>query len=419
MHFPQQNESGRSLNWLNFAKMNPPSPTALDNHGVAPGDRLANFDFASHNAEVREMWAAYNAGTPYRTPIILGTASRYFMFNADANPAGLEFKEYFENRDVMFDAQLQFQRWSKFNLLQDQELGLPEKWLIGVDFQNFSEAAFFGCPIDYIEGQVPDTMPVFGDAPERIMEKGIPEPFTGIMGKALSYYEHFKKRASQETFLGQPIEINPYGIWTDGVFTVACNLFGPDVVCLMMMEEPDRLHALLDFINTAGIQRLKAWRELCGLPARQPGYIYADDSVALISTGMYREFVLPYHKKLCDAFATPDPRAIHLCGDSTRHFPTLQSELNIQSFDTGFPVDFGKLRQELGPKVRINGGPHVEMMLSAKPDRIRGEVKRIMESGILEGGMFTLREGNNLAPYTPLENVEAMYHAGREFSFRR
>lgn len=399
--------------------MNPPISTAVDSRGIAPNDRLANFDFASHNAEVREMWAAYNAGTPYRTPIILGTNSRYFMFNAAANPAGLEFKEYFENPDVMFDTQLQFQRWSKFNLLQDQELGLPEKWTVSVDFQNFSEAALFGCPIEYMDGQVPDTIPAFADAPERIMENGIPAPFTGIMARALSYYEHFKKRASGETFLGRPIEVTPYGIWTDGVFTVACNVFGPDVVCLMMMEEPDRLRALFDFINTTCIQRLKAWRELCGLPAVQTGFAYADDSVALISTEMYREFVLPYHKRLCEAFATPEPRCIHLCGDSTRHFTTLQSELNIQNFDTGFPVDFGKVRQELGPKVRINGGPHVELLLSAKPDRVRAEVQRIMESGILEGGLFTLREGNNLAPYTPLENTEAMYHAGREFGFRK
>jgi len=392
----------------------------LDNRGIAPGDRLASFDFATHNAEVREMWAAYNAGTPYRTPIIVGINSRYFMFNEAANPAGLEFKEYFENPDVMFDAQLQYQRWSRFNVLQDQELGLPEKWTVSVDFQNFSEAALFGCPIEYMKGQVPDTLPAFADAPERIMEGGVPGPFTGIMAKALSYYEHFQKRAAQETFLGRPIAVHPFGAWTDGVFTVACNLFGPDVVCIMMMEEPDRLRALLDFVSATLIGRLKAWRQLCNVPDPDPNYSYADDSIALISNETYREFILPYHKQLCDTFgAGSAPRSIHLCGDSTRHFATLQSELHIQSFDTGFPVDFGNLRKELGPKVRINGGPHVELMLRATPERIRAEVKRVMESGVLEGGLFTLREGNNLAPYTPLENTEAMYHAGREFSFRR
>ncbi len=376
------------------------------------GDRLSHFDFAAHNAEVRELWNAFDAGHPYRTPIILGTNTRYFLFNAAANPAKLEFKDYIENPDVMFDAQLQFQRWSRFNLLQDQELGLPEKWSVFVDFQNFSEAAFFGCPIEYINGEVPDTLPVFGENPERFMEKGLPAPFSGIMEKALRYYEHFKKRAAHETFLGRPIEIAPHFCGTDGVFTVACNLFGPDVVCMMMMEEPDRLRTLLGFIATATLQRIQAWRELGGAP---PGFGYADDSIALISTEMYRELILPYHKQLCDTFAASGSRGIHLCGDSTRHFPTIRDELNVQSFDTGFPIDFGKLRKELGPQVRINGGPHVEMLLSATPDRIRTEVKRIMGTGILEGGLFVLREGNNLAPGTPLENTEAMYHAGREF----
>ena len=38
-----------------------------------------------------------------------------------------------------------------------------------------------------------------------------------------------------------------------------------------------------------------------------------------------------------------------------------------------------------------------------------------MQSGILEGGLFTLREGNNMAPGTPAENMRALYDAGREF----
>jgi len=31
----------------------------------------------------------------------------------------------------------------------------------------------------------------------------------------------------------------------------------------------------------------------------------------------------------------------------------------------------------------------------------------------MDGGRFVLREGNNLAPCTPLENIEAMYEAGK------
>ena len=384
-------------------------------------DRLSNFDFARHNAEVKELWAGFNAWRPTpRIPIILGANTRYYMFNREANPDSLDFRRYSENPDMMFDAQLQFQRWSRFNLLQDAELGLPNKWVINPDFQNYHEAAWFGCRIHYFQDQVPDTMPDFADAPERVMEKGIPDPFSGLLARALGYGEHFKARAEKETFLERPIkaEIPWCGVGTDGPMTVACNLFSAEFVCETMADDPERLHRLLDFITEATIRRMTAWRKLAGVPVPQDGFGFADDSVALISTAMYREHLLPYHRRLCDALGTSAPRSIHLCGDSTRHFRTLRDELNIQSFDTGFPVDFGALRRDLGPKVRIQGGPHVHFLMQAKPAEIREEVRRILQSGVMDGGFFVLREGNNLAPGTPLENTEALYHAGREFGQR-
>jgi uroporphyrinogen-III decarboxylase len=97
----------------------------------------------------------------------------------------------------------------------------------------------------------------------------------------------------------------------------------------------------------------------------------------------------------------------------------MQKELDVQDFDTGFPVDFGKLRQELGPGARILGGPNAEFLRTATPEQVREEAKKILSSGILEGGLFILREGNNLAPGTPLANTEALYHAGRDFGFHR
>jgi uroporphyrinogen-III decarboxylase len=33
----------------------------------------------------------------------------------------------------------------------------------------------------------------------------------------------------------------------------------------------------------------------------------------------------------------------------------------------------------------------------------------------MEGGKFILREGNNLAPFTPLENLWAMYETAKEY----
>ena len=62
--------------------------------------------------------------------------------------------------------------------------------------------------------------------------------------------------------------------------------------------------------------------------------------------------------------------------------------------------------------MRVNGGPH---NVCAPPAR-RGEAKcRIMESGVKSNKRFVLREANNLAPYTPVVNIAAMYEACKEY----
>jgi len=135
----------------------------------------------------------------------------------------------------------------------------------------------------------------------------------------------------------------------------------------------------------------------------------------MLSPAHYREFVLPYHKRLVDRFGPEGPNSIHLCGDATRHFKVIRDELKAMSFDTGFPVNHEWLREELGPEVTIYGGPHVELLLRGPVAAIVAETRRILESGVTEGGKFVLREGNNLAPHTPPEHVRAMYEACREF----
>ncbi|MDR3692677.1 MAG: uroporphyrinogen decarboxylase family protein [Fimbriimonas sp.] len=390
--------------------------TILDHQSAAkPTDRLAKLDFELHNEETRRVVSAYYDRQPIRVPIQVGTNTRYFMFSPDANDVGMDFRRYSEDPDVMFDTMLRFARWSRYNLLQDNELGLPEKWWVGIDFQNYYEAAWFGCPIQYMNDQVPDTTPAFAECPEKVMENGLPDPFGGLFGRGLEYYEHMSERAKNEEFYGRPVSVGMPGGGTDGPMTVACNLFSPEFVCTAMVEEPDLLQTLLTFITDATIERLTAWKTKAGVAFPQDGFWMADDSVALISTSMLCEHILPHHRRLYDTFGTSVERGLHLCGNATRHFPTLIRELGIAAFDTGFPVDFGALREAVGPDVRIHGGPHIELMRSGTTAKVYEECQRILQTGILKGRMFLLREGNNLAPGTPLENIEAMVHAGLDF----
>jgi uroporphyrinogen-III decarboxylase len=65
----------------------------------------------------------------------------------------------------------------------------------------------------------------------------------------------------------------------------------------------------------------------------------------------------------------------------------------------------------LGPEVWIQGGPTVQLLLHGTPEQVTEEVKRILATGVTEGKRFMLREANNLAPGTPLLNLDAFYRA--------
>lgn len=379
------------------------------------------INYADHNEEVRSVWAAYHGKEPFRVPMILGINPRYTMFGHEANPRGITFEQYFNDPETMLTRQLEHQSWIRRHVPQDTEMGPPDKgWDVYVDLQNIYEAAWLGCEMRYFDGQVPDTEPVLKDDTQKwkIFDAEVPDPFTGgFMRQNWAFYEYFRQKQKEGfTWENRPIgTVTPAAMGTDGPVTVACNLRGMAEFYMDMAGDPAYAHKLMDYITEACIMRIKAYRRRLGMPLKTQSYGFADDAIQSISTEMYREQVLPFHRHLVDELAAGGPYGIHLCGDASHHFRTLRDELDIHSFDTGYPIDFKWVREQVGPDVEIKGGPSVVFLQHAVPSGVRAEVKRILNSGITTGKRFILREGNNLPPGVPLENIRAMYETVRTF----
>jgi uroporphyrinogen-III decarboxylase len=385
-------------------------------------------DFAAHNAEVRAVWEAYHAGRPSRVPVSLSGSLRNFLQNPALNDTGYSFRDFFEDPEAQIQCQLRYQRWVRYHLLCDREMGPPrEGWPIGIDFQNSLDASWFGCPVFYQGNHVPDTREILKNEPLRLYDLDCPDPLrSGLMGRAVEFYDYMQQRCPQLEFEGLPV-LPPTalpGEGSDGVLDAAYKLRGAAEVCLDLVADPDYFHDLLGFLTDCLIRRMKAvrewrWARQPEAPDRgqfrRPGYGWADDAIVLLSVAQYREHVLPYHRRFVEEFSDGSPTAVHLCGDAQRFFPLLRDELHVQSFDTGFPVDFARLRSELGPTVQFNGGPTVMLTKSGPPEAIRAEVRRICASGIMVGGKFILIAANNLSPCTPLEHTNALYAAAKEF----
>lgn len=371
------------------------------------------------NEEKKAVWDAYRQGKPIRVPVLIATNPRIILLNPKLNTKGYSFERYFQDPAVMLEVQLQHAQYrtTVLHRYTDDPLGPPEVWCVGLDRQNVYEAAFFGAPIIFRDGQVPDTQPILNDNnKESIFDVDIEHPLEhGFFHEALEMCLRTKELAKGMEFQGRPVEVLNYTpSSTDGPLTVAANLRGQGIF-LDLLADPDYATRLMGFITQAAINRVYALRRFW--QDETIGVGLADDSVQLISTQTYREMVMPHHRRFYDTFLPNKPRSIHLCGDATRHFRILRDELNVRSFDTGFPVDFAWLRRELGPEVEILGGPPVSLLLHGTPEMVYQRTKEILLSGIKEGGRFILREGNNLPPMTPEENLAAMYRACLDYGW--
>ncbi len=369
------------------------------------------------NEEKAAVWAAYREGHPTRVPVMLATNPRVVLLDPQLNTWGYTFQQYFYDAKIMVDVQLQHARHRALVLHRytDDPVGVPDFWWVGTDRQNVYEAAHLGSPVEFREGQVPDAVPCLHEGnKESIFERDITRPTEqGFFGESLRLCLRMKELAHSMQFEGRPIKVADYTpTGTDGPLTVGTSLRGQGML-EDLVADPDYATRLLAFITEAAILRVRDFRRFWGDESIPVGL--ADDSVQLISTRTYREMVLPHHRRFYDTFMPDAPRGIHLCGDATRHFRMLRDELNVKSFDTGFPVDFGALRRELGPDVEILGGPPVSLLLQGTPEAVYDACKAILLSGVKEGGRFVLREGNNLPPRVPLANLEAMYRAALDY----
>ena len=376
------------------------------------------MDYTQHNEEVRQVWQAYREGHPTRVPMSLVTEMRWYLLDPELNRDGITWEAYLNDPKIMFEMCLKHAYAVRHRIpCQDTILGIPDEgWSVGPFFANIIDEAWFGCEIIYPEGQAATTVPRFaGKRKYEVLEQGIPGPFDGILGKIWEYYGLFKDMAAGREFYGRPVSIRlPQPLSFDGLLTVANGLRGSELLEDMLADE-EYYHSLMDLVTEASIQRIKAWRELCSVDLCPPSGGIADDAIQFISTALYREKVLPYHKRFVSALYGEGPMSMHLCGNVQRHLPTIIRELNVRSFDTGFSINFNTLRDQVGDDVEIRGGVRVPDLLSCSPDEIYTKTRDILTSGIKRGGKFIMAEANDLAPRVSLANLEAMYRATKEF----
>ena len=375
------------------------------------------------NAGKKAVWDAYQARHPTRVPLRWNVNPRIILLNPEFNPEKFTFDLYSRDPRVLMKVQSRFQEYvaTTLNKTCDSSTELPEQWNFYVDSQNTYDGAYFGAQVRFEPDNCPSNVPCMTEADvDAFMKRDFSKPLKNPWIKdRLAFHAELTKAAADFTYAGRKGAVQPFGAGFDGPLTIGAVLMGEDIFA-MLGTDPEKAVRFMRRMIEAVFIRNKALTEHSGQKwTKGDSGWFADDSIQLIGTEMYEEYILPLHEFWYSSVSNTTPaskkRSIHLCGNVSRHLPTLVKKLGVYSFDTGFPIDHGALRKALGPEVEISGGPEVAILRGGTPEKCHARAKEILLSGIKEGGRFILQEANNLPPCCPLENLRAVYQACLEF----
>ena len=195
-----------------------------------------------------------------------------------------------------------------------------------------------------------------------------------------------------------------------GPFTVAGMLVGVQNFMVNLYEDEDETLGLVDFAADLVISNAEKFLE-CGAEA-----VFVADPVAsgdLISPNIYADLALPALKKICAHFKAKNiPVFLHICGHTEKRLePMLQSGISafsVDSIDIKMALDVAR-----GHYTILGNFSPFDVLMSLSPEEIRTVCDaRIREAG--KGGGYMLFPGCDLAPLTPIENVQAMVAAAHE-----
>lgn len=358
-------------------------------------------------AKRRRRNACANFEPVDRTPVVFSISSRY-LFRA----RGVEMGDYYQNPRSQLEHQLLNQKWLIENAVDDRIID-QSTITVAPDLSTV-RGGYFPIAIRWFNDGTASTVP-FLRTPQDIDTLEVPAPSAGAYGMMIEWYHRMREMADGYRVLlnGAPLQIKVSVGSGGGPIPDAYALAGQNLF-LWMVQEPDRVHRLLEIVTAAFINLQKVVRDLRGDTYENLGL--GADAAEMLSPGMFEEFVVPYYLRCYDAF--PGHRGLHNCGRIDHLIPLIAQQLRITHLNGfGFPTDPRLLAEWMGGKTVMAGGLNPILLLQGPTEAIKREVFRYLEILSPYGG-YILQDGNNVAPGTPTARLAAVVEAAEEFARR-
>lgn len=198
-------------------------------------------------------------------------------------------------------------------------------------------------------------------------------------------------------------------------FDLAALMLGIDdwMLALTDASQHPRIHRLLEYTT-------RVTTDFLSLMASTGAHMLSNgDSLAspdMVSPAVYREFALPYERRVTARAAELGlPYVLHICGKTDRILETMATT-GAQGLELDYKTDVRLARAKLGGQTVFLGNIDPSGVLAlATPQRVAEKTRELLD--VFQGEpRFVLNAGCAIPATTPSENLRAMIAAARAAS---
>ena len=307
------------------------------------------------------------------------------MFLA-ADRAGISYREFATNGEAFAEAQV---------LCRDR-FGLDA---ITACSDAFRISADLGGEMAYPESKPPYLVEPIVNSESDLARLGRPDPTRGRMGDRVRAVSAMARAAGDETaVLG----------WVEMPFAEACDWVGLTNFMLLLVDAPELAHRILEKATELNIEfafaQMDAGADMIGA---------GDAAASLISNEMFREFALPYERRVCDEIHSRGGLVkLHICGNTTDLLESMaESDADLFNVDHMVPLKQARdVYAAAGKSYKGNLDPVAEMM-QATPEECRAKARECIE--LARGTKYMLSAGCEIPAETPDEVFRAFCESVR------
>jgi uroporphyrinogen decarboxylase len=274
----------------------------------------------------------------------------------------------------------------------------------------YLEAEAVGCEMEFPEDRISHPKSLLLEEKSRLAKLSIPDPKKDAR---LPYFLELCERVSSGVKKSAAMGLGHSGPWN-----LAMHLRGAENLLMDTIDDPDFVHELMGF-TTQVVQTLGETLIGAGF-SPSIGEAYA--SCSLISPKIYKDFIKPYHKKLCQEFKTKGGfLALHICGliDPIMEFktkggflalhicglidPIMQDivDTGISFFSLDAPSSLEKFEQAVGKKIVVMGNVPTTHFSTGSQEEMEAAVRHCIQTAA-EGSGYILSSGCEI----PLDSTE-------------